>query len=51
MLDGKIPLGQVSGRIDHLGIDLKRHSPLLTRRQTDGSDSPHLPTRQIYRSR
>jgi len=24
VLDAKIPLGQVSGRIDHLGIDLKR---------------------------
>src|SRR5438876_7661868 len=24
MLDSKIPLGEVSGRIDHLGIDLKR---------------------------
>src|SRR5262249_15117089 len=24
ILEAKIPLGQVSGRIDHLGIDLKR---------------------------
>src|ERR1700682_6511501 len=24
VLEAKIPLGQVSGRIDHLGIDLKR---------------------------
>ena len=24
VLDSKIPLGEVSGRIDHLGIDLQR---------------------------
>ena len=24
ILEAKIPLGQVSGRIDHLGVDLKR---------------------------
>jgi len=29
ILDGKIPLGQVSGRIDHLGIDVKRQRLLV----------------------
>ena len=29
ILDAKIPLGQVSGRIDHLGIDLKRQRLLV----------------------
>jgi DNA-binding beta-propeller fold protein YncE len=29
ILDGKIPLGQVSGRIDHLGIDVKRQRLLI----------------------
>jgi hypothetical protein len=27
-MEGKIPLEQVSGRIDHLGIELKRHGCL-----------------------
>ena len=29
MLEAKIPLGQVSGRIDHLGIDAKRQRLLV----------------------
>ena len=29
ILETKIPLGQVSGRIDHLGIDLKRQQLLV----------------------
>ena len=29
ILEAKIPLGQVSGRIDHLGIDLKRQRLLV----------------------
>jgi hypothetical protein len=29
ILEVKIPLGQVSGRIDHLGIDLKRQRLLV----------------------
>ena len=29
ILEAKIPLGQVSGRIDHLGVDLKRHRLLV----------------------
>ena len=28
-IEAKIPLGQVSGRIDHLGIDLKRQRLLV----------------------
>ena len=32
VLEAKIPLGQVSGRIDHLGIDVKRQR--LIRRRT-----------------
>ena len=31
--------------------DSNSRSHPLTRRQTDGSDPPHLPTQQIYRSR
>src|ERR1700724_4665598 len=31
--------------------DSNSRSHPLTRRQTDGSDPPHLPIRQIYRSR
>jgi hypothetical protein len=29
ILEAKIPLGQVSGRIDHLGIDVKRQRLLV----------------------
>ena len=29
ILEAKIPVGQVSGRIDHLGIDLKRQRLLV----------------------
>ena len=29
VLEAKIPLGEVSGRIDHLGIDLKRQRLLV----------------------
>jgi hypothetical protein len=29
ILEAKIPLGEVSGRIDHLGIDLKRQRLLV----------------------
>jgi hypothetical protein len=29
ILEAKIPLGQVSGRIDHLGIDVKRRRLLV----------------------
>ena len=29
ILDAKIPLGEVSGRIDHLGIDVKRQRLLV----------------------
>jgi hypothetical protein len=29
ILEAKIPLGQVSGRIDHLGIDVRRQRLLV----------------------
>ena len=35
VIDAKIPLGQVSGRIDHLGIDLERKRLLVAERGTN----------------
>jgi hypothetical protein len=49
ILDGTIPLGQVSGRIDHLGIDLKRQRLLVAELGNNSVGVVDLPAGKVLR--
>jgi DNA-binding beta-propeller fold protein YncE len=49
ILEAKIPLGQVSGRIDHLGIDLKRQRPLVAELGNNSLVVVDLPAGKVLR--
>jgi len=49
ILEAKIPLGQVSGRIDHVGIDLKRQRPLVAELGNDSMGVVDLTTDTVLR--
>jgi DNA-binding beta-propeller fold protein YncE len=49
ILDGTIPLGQVSGRIDHLGIDLKRQRLLVAELGDNSVGVVDLPAGKVLR--
>jgi DNA-binding beta-propeller fold protein YncE len=49
ILDGKIPLGQVSGRIDHLGIDVKRQRLLVAELGNDSLGVVDLAAGRVLR--
>src|SRR5262249_22993456 len=49
ILEAKIPLGQVSGRIDHLGIDLKRQRLLVAELGNNTLGVVNLATSKVLR--
>ena len=49
ILEAKIPLGQVSGRIDHLGIDLKRQRLLVAELGNNSLGVVDLPAGKVQR--
>jgi YVTN family beta-propeller protein len=49
-LEAKIPLGEVSGRIDHLGIDLKRQRLLVAELGNDSLGVVDLATGKVLRT-
>ena len=49
ILEAKIPLGQVSGRIDHLGLDLERQRLLVAELGNNSLGVVDLPTGKVLR--
>src|SRR5438046_8224302 len=50
VLDSKIPLGEVSGRIDHLGIDLKRQQLFVAELGNDSVGVVDLAAGKVLRT-
>ena len=51
ILEAKIPLGQVSGRIDHLGIDLQRQRLLVAELGNNSLGVVDLAAGKVLRAR
>lgn len=50
VLEGKIPLGEVSGRIDHLGVDLQRRRLFVAELGNDSLGVVDLPAGKVMRT-